>query len=175
MTEERKNRLIWGGMLLIGALGCASLRNNPALGISPLAVGVIEALIFACIITAVRIVDWRMAAVIALVTPIYMWMQRFLDGYMIPVEMLMNAMLISSMGLNLKKNWSYGVSVAVLTLPTFAVMLTASAMAIWLVKDASIMRALIIAWNTDVYSGLSLLGAALVCAPRKKDIKREAC
>ena len=44
MSEERKNPVIWGCMLLVCALGCVSLRNNPALGISPLAIGIIEAM-----------------------------------------------------------------------------------------------------------------------------------
>ena len=168
MTEERKSRLIWGGLLLVGALGCASLRNNPALGITPLAIGIIDALIFVCILTAVRFSDWRMAAVIALATPVYLWAQRFLDGFMIPVDMLINMTMLSCMGLVLKKSWAYALNVVVLAAPAFAVMLLASTMAIWIVKDENVIRALIVAWNTDAYSALSLLGAALVCAPHGK-------
>lgn len=174
MTEERRNRLIWGVMLLIGALGCASLRNNPVLGIGPFAIGLIEGLIFACILAAVRVSGWRMASAIAAITPIFLWMQRFLDGYMVPVEILINMTLIGAMQMVLKKKRPYALNVVMLAIPAYAVMLLASAAAIWVVKEERIIRALIIAWNTDAYSGLSLLGAALVSTLSISQIKKEA-
>lgn len=174
MTEEKKNRLIWGTMLLIGALGCASLRNNPVMGIGPFAVGLIEGLIYACILTAVRVSDWRMAAVIALVTPVFLWMQRFLDGYMIPVEILIGMTLIGGMRMLLGKKRAYVLNAVMVTIPAYAVMLLASAVAIWIVKEERFVRALIIAWNTDAYSGLSLLGAALVSTLNMRHMKKEA-
>lgn len=168
MNEERRNRLIWGFVLLIGALGCASLRNNPDIGISPLTVGIIEGMIYACVLMAARLSDWRMAALIALTLPVYLWTQRFLDGFMIPVDMLVNLTLIGCMRLAMKKGWRYAANVAVLTIPAFAAMLIAGAAAVCIVKQESVLRSLIVAWNTDVYSLLSILGAALVCAPYTK-------
>ena len=94
MTEDRRNRLIWGVLLLIGALGAASLRNNPALGIMPAAIGVIECLIFACVLTAARLSDWRMAVLISAAVPVYLWAQRFLDGFMVPVDILVNLTML---------------------------------------------------------------------------------
>ena len=171
MKEDRKNRLIWGALLLVGAFGCASLRNNPALGITPLAVGVIEGLIYVCFLMAMRLSDWRMAAVIAVATPIYLWAQRFLDGFMIPVDILVNMTLLGCMAVILKKKWPYWAKGLFLALPAFMVMIIGSTIAIWLVKNERIVRALIVAWNTDVYSGLSILGAALACIPFKKGKK----
>lgn len=168
MTEAKKNRMIWGALLLVGALGSASLRNNPALGISPLAIGVIDGLIFACILTAVRVSDWKAAVVIALVTPVYLFAQRFLEGFLIPVDMAVNLTLVIGMQLALKKGAGYWVNAALLALPAFAVLLIAETGAIWIVKDENLLRSLIIAWNADVYVGLSILGAALICAPHTK-------
>ena len=165
MNEEKKSRLMWGCMLLVGALGSISLRNNPEIGITPVAVGIVDGLVFACILMAVRVADWRMSAVIALASPVFMWSQRFLDGFMIPVEILINLTLIGSMLLIMKNRWRYVMNVAVLMLPAFAMMLLAETAAIWIVKEEKVLRALIIAWNTDVYSVFSLLGAVLVCTP----------
>ena len=172
MTEEMKNRMTWGVMLLVGALGSASLRNNPALGISPLAVGVIESMIFICIMAAVRVSDWRMAAAIALATPMFLWAQRFLDGYMIPVDMAVNLTLVGCMLLAMK-NRNYWVAVILLALPAYTVLLLGGTAAIWLVKNENLIRSLIVAWNMDVYSGLSILGAALICAPHVKKDKAD--
>ena len=167
MTEERKNRLIWGVLLFVGALGSASLRNNPALGISPLAVGVIEGLIFACIMAAVRVSDWKMAAGIAVITPLFLWAQRFLDGYMVPAEMAVNLTMVGCMLLAMKKR-QYWIGVMLLAVPAYVVLLLGGTVAISLVKNENLIRSVIIAWNMDVYSGLSILGAALVCAPYEK-------
>lgn len=167
MTEERRNRLICGTMLLIGALGCASMRNNPELGISPLTVGIIEGLIYACIMMSVRLSDWRMAVVTALVTPVFLWSQRFLDGFMIPVDMAVNLTMIGFMCLAMRRK-NYWLNVAMLALPAYAVMLAAGTVAIWVVKDENLIRSMIVAWNTDVYAGFSILGAALACAPFAK-------
>lgn len=169
MMDEKNNRLMWGVMLLVGALGCASMRNNPVLGISPLMIGIIEGVIYICIMSAVRVSGWRMAALIALITPVYLWMQRFLDGFMIPVEMAVNLTLIGCMGLILKsENKNYWINTAVLAIPAFAVLLLAATVAISVVKDEGIIRALILAWNTDFYSGISILGASMICTPFSK-------
>lgn len=167
MTDERKNRLIWGALLLVGALGSASFRNNPELGISPLAVGVIEGLIFACVMAAVRVSDWRIAAVIALVTPVFLWAQRFLDGYMVPVEAAVNLTMVGCMLLTMRSR-QYWINVILLAVPAYIVLLLGGTAAIWIVKNENLIRSAIIAWNMDVYSGLSILGAALVCAPYQK-------
>ena len=167
MTEEKRNRLIWGALLMIGALGSASLRNNPALGISPLAIGVIEGMIFACILAAVRVSDWRMAAGIALVTPVFLWAQRFLDGYMIPVDMAVNLTMVGCMMLAMKCR-KYWINVILLALPAYVVLLLGGTTAIWLVKNENLIRSMIVAWNMDFYSGLSILGATLLCAPHAK-------
>ncbi len=159
-SEERKNRIIWGILLLIGALGSASLRNNPALGIMPFAVGVIEALIFGCILCAVRFSDWRMAAVIAVVTPIYLWAQRFLDGYMISVKIAANITLIGCMLLCGCVKWAFPWKILLLAVPACAVMILGGAAALWMVKHESIIRAVIVSWNTDLYSCVSVLAAA---------------
>ena len=174
MMDEKNNRLMWGVMLLVGALGCASMRNNPVLGISPLMIGIIEGVIYICIMSAVRVSGWRMAALIALITPVYLWMQRFLDGYMIPVEILIGMTLIGGMRMLLGKKRAYVLNAVMVTIPAYAVMLLASAVAIWIVKEERFVRALIIAWNTDAYSGLSLLGAALVSTLDMRHMKKEA-
>ena len=114
---------------------------------------------------AVRLSDWRMAAAIAVATPVYLWAQRFLDGFMIPVEIMVNMALLGCMRVVLKIRKPYWLKVVLLSVPAFLVMLIGNTVAIWLVKDESIVRALIVAWNTEVYSCLSILGAALVCAP----------
>lgn len=159
-SEERKNRIIWGILLLIGALGSASMRNNPVLGIMPFAVGVIEALIYICILCAVRFCGWRMAAVIAVLTPIYLWAQRFLDGYMIPVEVATNLVLIGCMCLCGRVKWNFVWKTLMLALPACAVMILGGAAALWAVKHENIIRAVIVSWNTDLYPCLSVLIAA---------------
>ncbi len=168
MTEEKKSRLTWGILLLVGALGCASLRNNPALGIHPTAVLVIQGLIFVCILSAVRVSDWKIALLISVVTPVYLWLQRFLDGYMVPVEILVCAVMTGLMAVLLRGRWPWWSRVLALALPTFAVMLLGSTVAIWLVKRESLQRSLIVAWNAVLYSGLGILGAALVCMPWRR-------
>lgn len=160
-SEERKNRIIWGILLLIGALGSASLRNNPALGIMPFAVGVVDALIFVCILCAVRFSDWRMAAVIAVITPIYLWMQRFLDGYMISVRIAVNLTLIGCTLLCGRVRWAFVWKVLLTGVPVCAVMILGGAVALWIVKHESIIRAAIVSWNTDLYSCVSVFAAAV--------------
>lgn len=167
MTDDQKNRLIWGLMLLIGALGSVSLRNNPALGITPFSVGVIQGAVFGCLILAVRLADRRIALVIAIVEPVYLWMQRFLDGFMVPVEVLVNMAVVGSVSLMLRKPWHYLVKTAAVTAFSFLILLSGSGAAIRIVKEESIVRALIVAWNMTAYSSLSILGAALLCMPFK--------
>ncbi len=164
-AEERKNRIIWGILLLIGALGSASLRNNPALGITPFAVGVIDALIFVCILCAVKFSDWKMAVIIAAATPIYLWMQRFLDGYMILVKIAANLTLVGSMCFtmtNKTKSSAFVWKCAVITLLTCAVAFLGGAVALWIVKHESFIRSFIVSWNTELFSCLSILGAVIV-------------
>ena len=96
-TEASKNRILWGIVLLIGAINCASLRNIPAMGISPLVIGIIEGLIFVCLLAAARFSYWQMAAVIGIIVPLYLWGLRFLDGFMIPVNVLVNLSLVGGM------------------------------------------------------------------------------
>lgn len=168
MSEERKNSLIWGGMLFVCALGCASLRNHPALGISPLAIGFIEALIYICIMMGVRLSDWRWSAAIAVATPIYLWTMQFLDAFMIPIDILVNLTLVGCMAVVLKFRKGWFASLLMLTLPTFAMLLLSEAVALWIVKEEGLMRAMVVAWNISLYSGLSLLGAAAVCIPGRK-------
>ena len=168
MSEERKNSLIWGGMLLVGALGCASLRNNPALGISPLAVGIIEALIYVCILMCVRLSDWRMAAAIAVITPVYLWWMQFLDAFMIPIDILVNLTLMGCMMLALRTECKGAIAVLMLAVPAFAVLLLGEAVTMGVLKQEGVGRSLVVAWNTSLYSGLSILGSALVCTPYKR-------
>ena len=165
MTEDRRNRLIWGVLLLIGALGAASLRNNPALGIMPAAIGIIECLIFACVLTAARLSDWRMAVLISAAVPVYLWAQRFLDGFMVPVDILVNLTMLLFMCRVCGRMTSRLMNILLLVVPAFVVMLLGSAVALWVVKGDSFIRGLIVAWNTDLYSALSILGAAVLCTP----------
>lgn len=168
MTEERKRRFIWGCMLLIGALGSASLRNNPALGITPLAVAVIDALIYICLLLTVRFSGWKMAVFTALITPVYLWAQRFLDGFMIPVDMLVNLALIGSMYLALKAKINYYLQVILLTAAGILAMLISGTAVLWIVKEDNLIHSFLIAWNTNIYSYFSLLGAALLSTPFHK-------
>ncbi|MBQ2957137.1 MAG: hypothetical protein IJE08_11820 [Clostridia bacterium] len=165
MTDERRNRIMWGIMLLVGALGSVSLRNNPALGITPFAVGVIQSAVFVCLMFAVRLSGWKMAALIAAVVPLCLWLQRFLDGFMIPVEMLVNLTMVGCMSLILGKKWHYLIRAAAVAFPVFFVMLAGSCVAIRIVKEESFVRALIVAWNMTAYSVFSILGAVAVSIP----------
>ena len=169
MTEERKHRLIWGVLLLIGALGSESLRNNPALGITPLAVGFISGAACACMLAAVRMSDWRMGALIAAATPVFLWSQRFMDGFMIPVEILVNLTMVAVMyGILRRKQQCYLISVLLLTVAGFVVLLIGGSVALWLVKHESITRAFVASFHTYMFDGFSLLGAAIVCVPTGK-------
>lgn len=172
MSEERKNPVIWGCMLLVCALGCVSLRNNPALGISPLAIGIIEAIVYICIMMCVRLSDWRLSAVIAVVTPVYLWIMRFLDAFMLPSDILVNLTMMGSMMWILRNHRKPVVSVTALVIPAFAVLLLSEAVTLWILKEEGIGRALLVAWNTSLYSGLSILSAALVCTPYKMNEAR---
>lgn len=167
MTEERKHRLIWGVLLLIGALGSESLRNNPALGITPLAVGIISGAACACMLSAVRLSDWRMGALIAAIIPVFLWAQRFVDGFMVPVEILVNLTMVAVMHMLLSKRHGYLLKVLVLAASGFAVLLAGGAVALWLVKRESIARAFVTSFHTYMFDGFSLLGAAIVCTPFK--------
>lgn len=165
MSEERRNQLIWGVMLLVGALGSASLRNNPEIGITPLAVGVIEALIYVCILTCVRISDWRISSVIAIITPVYLWVQRFLDGFMVPVEIMACMTMVLTMWTVQRLKPKYPAAAALLAVPAFVVLLLGSTIALWIVRQEGAVRSFVMAWNTVFYSGISILAAALMCAP----------
>ena len=173
MTEESKRRITWGLLLFLGALGSASMRNNPALGITPLAVAVIEGIIYMCLLYAVRLSGWKMAALIAVITPVYLWGQRFLDGFMIPVEVLVNLTLIVCMCAVLRLRWHYGFKVILLAGSAVLAMLLCRTTALWIVKEENLLRALIFAWNTDIYSYLSLLGAVLLSIPANRNKARE--
>lgn len=172
MTEELKRRITWGILLMVGALGCASLRNNPALGIQPLAIAVIEGLIYVCLLVSMRLADWRITVLTALVTPVYLWMQRFLDGFMIPVEILVNITLIGCMYAVRKHRLKYHWTVLLLIVPTILVMLLGNTAALCLVKDEGFIRSFVFAWNTDVYTFFSLIGAVLVSVPFQREKAR---
>lgn len=160
MVDERKKQIIWGVLLLIGALGSASLRNNPAFGITPFAVGIIEALIAVCLLCAVRYADWKMALVIAVVTPVYLWAQSFLDGYMVSVRIAANLTLIGCMHLIGTIRLEFIWEMLILALPACAVMVLGGAAALWMVKHESIIRAIIVSWNTELYTCMSIIAAA---------------
>ena len=165
MSEEHKKPVIWGWMLLACSLGCVSLRNNPALGISPLAIGVIEAIVYICIMMCVRLADWRLSAVIAVVTPVYLWIMRFLDAFMLPSDILVNLTMMGCMMWSIRSQRKPVVSVVMLVVPAFAVLLLSEAVTLWILKQEGIGRALLVAWNTSLYSGLSILSAALIFLP----------
>ena len=162
-TEASKNRILWGIVLLIGAINCASLRNIPAMGISPLVIGIIEGLIFVCLLAAARFSYWQMAAVIGVIVPLYLWGLRFLDEFMIPVNILVNLSLVGGMQMLKKKPLPYLLGVTVLSAVGYVVLFFGSTAAIWIVKRESIVRTLLEAWNTNVYCIFSLLGAAALC------------
>ncbi len=163
-SDANKNSMLWGIVLLIGAVNCASLRNIPALGISPLAIAVIEGLIFMCLLAAARFSYWQIAAVISAVVPVYLWGLSFADGFMVPVSILVNLSLTVCVYLLRKMPTPYWLSVLMLTAVGFAALFFGSAVAIWIVKREHISRTLLEAWNTNVYSLFSLLGASAVCA-----------
>ena len=163
MNTER-SRILRGIALLIGALGCASLRNIPALGISPLTISLIEGLIFVCLLAAARFFCWQMAVVIGAAVPLYLWGLSFLDGFMVPVNILVNLVLTLCMYLLKKNPCRYWLCVLMLTAVGFAVLFFGSTAAIRIVKREHISRTLLEAWNTNFYSLFSLLGASAVCA-----------
>lgn len=165
MNSDNKHRILWGSLLIIEALGVASLRNIPALGITPLAIALIEGMIYMFFLSGVRVSSWKMAAINALIVPVYLWKQRFLDGYMVPVDMLVNLTMVACMCIVLRLQTRYPVSVLLLFVPSVLVMLLGGTVALWLVKEKSLLRSFIFSWNTDIYSYLSLLGATLICAP----------
>ena len=168
--ETDKSRIGWGLMLFFGAVACASMRNNPQWGMSPLAIGLIEGLVFVCILLAVRYSCQYTGILIGVLVPIYWWLLSFQDGFMVPVEMLTNLMLVFGMNWVLPKKWNSWLKVLLVTGAAFAVTILGSTAAIWIVKKESVVRSLIEAWNTDFYVGLSLLGAAAVCTPHKKSM-----
>lgn len=163
MTFERGRKAAWGITLLVAALGSAALRNHPALGIMPFTVGMIEAVAFICILMAAYKASWQASVVIALITPLFLWAQKFLDGYMIPVHMLVGLALTGCMMLVIRKNCGFLGAVIVMALPAFVVLLAGTAAALWAVKQEGILRALVGAWNTSAYTGVSMLGAAVFC------------
>ena len=163
-TERKRSRMLWGIGLLIGAIGCASLRNIPAIGISPLASVVIEGLIFACLLAAARFSCRQTAAIIGAAVPLHLWGLGFMDGFMIPVSILVNLSLTLCMHLLQKKSLPYWLSVLTLTAVGFAVLFFGSTAVIWIVKRESIVRTAAEAWNTNFYGLFSLLGASAVCA-----------
>lgn len=174
MTEERRNSWVRGCLLLVSALGCISLRNNPMLGISPLAIGTIEALVYVCIAMCVCLSDWRMAIVIAVIVPVYLWTMRFMDAFMIPVNVLVNVVIVGSILAVVHFQPCYAVSVLILTFPAFFTLLLSETFALWMLKHEGLKRAFIAAWNTSIYSGLSISGAALISAFFRK-VNRSHC
>lgn len=164
-NSDNKRRILWGSLLIIGALGVASLRNNPALGITPFAVALIEGTIYMFFLSGVRLSNWKMAAINALIVPVYLWKQRFLDGYMVPIDMLVNLTMVACMCMVLHLQTCYPVSVLLLFVPSVLAMLLGGTVALWLVKEKSLLRSFIFSWNTDIYAYLSLLGVTLICAP----------
>jgi len=167
--EINRSRVLRGIILLIGAISCASLRNISEVGISPFVITAIEGLIFICLLAAARFSCWQMAAVIGAVVPLYLWGLGFMDGFMVPVSILVNLVLTFCMYLLQKKSRSYWLGVLMLTTIGFAVLFFGSTAAIWIVKREHISRTMLEAWNTHFYSLFSLLGASAVCAaPYKK-------
>jgi len=165
VNSDKKNRLRKSVLMILAALVIASLRKIPVLSIMPLAVGLIECLIIVCILLSASKVSWQASAIIGVLTPICLWLLRFTDGFMVPVCILSNLTVTGCVVYLLRPRFSYMINVLLSAIPAFCITLLGSAIAIWLVKEETLVRAVIVAWNTGFYSGISLLCAAFLTVP----------
>ncbi len=131
----------------------------------PLAIGTIDGLVYVCMLCAMRIRADSYAWGIALILPISLWLMRFLDGYMVPVYMAAYLTMSACMWLVMKRRWPWFLNVLLVFAPAFAASLLGNALAQWVVKREGMARAFSLAWNSNIYSALSMLGASLLCAP----------
>ena len=166
MREQAvRKRILWGAVLMVGAAACAAMKNTSVWGVYPIGRGISNGLIFACLLAAVRWSGWQAAGVIGMIVPMQLWGMRLLDGFMVPVDIMTNLVLIAGMHLVLKRSWKYWNAVLFLTAAAFCATNLGSTAAIWLVKRESVARAMLLAWNTTLFSLFSVLGASAICVP----------
>lgn len=163
MNSVRSKQVLISAAWCIAAILITSIRTIPVLSIMPLAIGVVECLAVICIIGSVITSGPQTSAAIGILTPICLWLQRFADGYMIPVYILSNLSLTVSTFVLMRANHSLIQKILLTAIPAFCVLLLGSAAALLLVKGESALRALTTAWNTVFYSGISILTASVIC------------
>lgn len=163
MNSERKGNRSRAALLVVSALLVTFLRNIPVLSIMPFAIRITECLTVLCILCAATQAEWKASVLIDLLIPVVLWLQRSIDGYMAPVYMLSNLTITVCAFLLAHAEAGRWVRRFVPTLAAFCILLIGSAVAIWTIKRENVVRSLVIAWNTNLLSGVSMLAAALLC------------